>query len=599
MDGTRNWYQDGMHLPYRGYAKAFNETHSCVCGTSVCIEITTAFKSLGDVRGTYCRTPSWNPQAKQTPSVLSKMKKLDLYRRHLAVPFANVASIDNRNRQKNAPSQTRDQAKQTARQYRYVAWHHFHPAAIHKYALTQNRLCIKDYVDADFVKTIIQADGSANGYEESDRFDKDRYYFVPSYSASNAKDDVEKVKRTKQLEGIISELPQWAMQRKAIAERQNVLSSLEQRNKDLEEALRLLKMQQDQQSNIVQVNDAIDVLSLGVSRITVQCDDYHNRYKRASSEFFRFNSWPYTKEFVMAMFPGIIWKQPTLKMIGTPLSSFEECLMTLFYIESNHDLQFLAQVYGFQDHSMISRIINAWLPEWGMLGRHLSILPYIDAQLIDDLEPQSYVDLDLRKVGAILDGKDFYCDTVRDDRTISTAQQGNKLGKSSIRILTWSLPCGLNTEHTDSFFARPTEKRLNYIWASNGRLKNIPVGYLVMADKGFDGTSGYYPNNNTVLHPAFLHGNSQFSPEQIGYNLRACQLRYSCETVYSNVTNCPRLYGFVPRGIFHHFQDLCHWGHGRANLYLPLQMPLNYKDYFASCPRFYKNESRKRKRNKE
>ena len=167
-------------------------------------------------------------------------------------------------------------------------------------------------------------------------------------------------------------------------------------------------MQSKQPSKILQASNVINVTFLGVSHITIQCDHYHKRYKRASSEFFWFDSWSYTKEFVEAMFPGVFWEQPTLEMIGTPLSSFKECLMMLFYIESSHDLQFLAQVYGFQDHTMISRIINACLPEWGTLGRHLSILPCIDAQLIDKLEPQSYVDLDLRKVGAILDGKDFY-----------------------------------------------------------------------------------------------------------------------------------------------------------------------------------------------
>ena len=370
--------------------------------------------------------------------------------------------------------------------------------------------------------------------------------------------------------------------------------ALEQQTKDLQDALRLLKAEKHQPTLKSKPQPSKTIL-LGVNRITIQCDDYHKKYKNAASEFFRFQSWQYTKEFIEGMFE-LEYKKPTIDTIGKPLSSFEQCLMTLFYIESNHDLQFIAQVYGFQDHTMVSRIINAWLPEWGPLGKDLSILPFIDADLIDEMEPQSYIDLDLRKVGAILDGKDFYSDTVRGNRTISTVQQRNKLGKSSIRILTWSLPCGLNFEHTDTFFARPTEKKLNFIWGSNGRLKNIPADYLIMADKGFDGTSGYYPNNNTVLHPAFLHGNNQFSPEQIGYNLRACQLRYSCETVYSNVTNCPRLYGFIPRGIFHHFQDLCDWGHGRANLYLPLQMPTKYVEYFAACPRHLKNENRKRKR---
>ena len=90
-------------------------------------------------------------------------------------------------------------------------------------------------------------------------------------------------------------------------------------------------------------------------------------------------------------------------------------------MEHQCNLQFIAQIYGYKDHSQISRIINAWVPEWGDLGEDLSILPFITADVIDELEPQSYIDLDLRKVGAIIDGKDFYTETVRKDRVISVA----------------------------------------------------------------------------------------------------------------------------------------------------------------------------------
>ena len=106
---------------------------------------------------------------------------------------------------------------------------------------------------------------------------------------------------------------------------------------------------------------------------------------------------------------------PQPEILGTPLSLFEQCLMTLFYIESNHTLQFIAQVYGFKDHTRVSRIINAWLPEWGEVGEQFSILPFIDKDFLDDTEPQSYIDLGLKKAGAIIDGKDFYTDTVRSD----------------------------------------------------------------------------------------------------------------------------------------------------------------------------------------
>ena len=188
-------------------------------------------------------------------------------------------------------------------------------------------------------------------------------------------------------------------------------------------------------------------------------------------------------------------------------------LVTLFYIESQHEFQFIAKVFGYKDKSNVSRVINDWLPIFGEVGQHLSILPFINARLIDDLEPESYVELGLRKVAANIDGKDWYTDTVRKDRSVSTVQQENILGKSSIRLLTWSLPCGLNFEHTCGVFARATEKHLVHLWGK----KNVPIGNIVFGDKGFDGTSGCYPTFNTIIHPAFLYGNSQFAPEQIGW----------------------------------------------------------------------------------
>ena len=163
---------------------------------------------------------------------------------------------------------------------------------------------------------------------------------------------------------------------------------------------------------------------------------------------------------------------------------------------------------------------------------------------------------------------------------MSVGQAGNKLKGSAFRILTWSDPSGLTYEHTCAFLARSSERQLNELWGMHGQL-NIPPGYIILGDKGFTNTSGMYPNFNTVLLPAFLHGNNQFTKEKIGHNLRACQLRYTCETVYARITNRRTLYGFIKWQFFHHFQDACDWAHGRANLYLPLQMLAKYEAYFS------------------
>ena len=78
------------------------------------------------------------------------------------------------------------------------------------------------------------------------------------------------------------------------------------------------------------------------------------------------------------------------------------------------------------------------------------------------------------------------------------------------------------------------------------------------------------------------------------FSFSASADRYTCEVVYSNVTNCDCLNGFIRRNIFHHFQDLCGWDHRRANFCLPLQMPEKYNDYFSKVPWHVNNKSRER-----
>ena len=72
------------------------------------------------------------------------------------------------------------------------------------------------------------------------------------------------------------------------------------------------------------------------------------------------------------------------------------------YIESNHSLQFIGLVFGYKDHSAVSRIIDAWMPQFGEVGRSLSIFPNITFNFIDESEPQSHIDLGLKKMVELL-----------------------------------------------------------------------------------------------------------------------------------------------------------------------------------------------------
>jgi hypothetical protein len=102
-------------------------------------------------------------------------------------------------------------------------------------------------------------------------------------------------------------------------------------------------------------------------------------------------------------------------------------------------------------------------------------------------------------------------------------------------------------------------------WTIECRLTNLPEGRAVLLDKGFDKISGWFPNCNAVLHPAFLT-KGKFNPEQIRCNLSICHDRCTCEVVHARVAQTENLQGVLKREKFGWFEAIMNWGHGHANL---------------------------------
>jgi len=319
---------------------------------------------------------------------------------------------------------------------------------------------------------------------------------------------------------------------------------------------------------------------IGPNRIAIQSDTWHKVNPKMAKEYFGFETWDNVKDMIYCAFE-LEHVEPTEEILKARrgLDQFEQALIGLMLMETELTHMKIANIFGYQTHWVISEVAKAWLPEWGRIGRYLSILPFIDAETIEELESEKFVKLGLHKIAYLIDGKDFPCHTVRIDRIVNCAQQSTKLGSSAIRIITWGLPCGLTYEHTDGFLGRAGEKALVQLWASNGRLK-IPAGFLGLGDKGFKGTAGFYVNMNGVLYPAFLKSGTQFTHEQSGHSLECSQGRYSIEVFYSRVTNRPSVAGIIPCNSFIYFDDFNNWAHGRANLYRPLQMPHKHKEFF-------------------
>ena len=117
-----------------------------------------------------------------------------------------------------------------------------------------------------------------------------------------------------------------------------------------------------------------------------------------------------------------------------------------------------------------------------------------------------------------------------------------------------------------------------------GRLADLPDGYLVSGDKGFDRTAAFYPRYNPVIHPAFLTGGdgAQFNVEQMDWNRQACTNRYSSEVVFSRVKMFGGLDAIIKRNHFPYVRHLWAWAHGMANMFSYIQIPDN-NEYFPKA----------------
>ena len=106
------------------------------------------------------------------------------------------------------------------------------------------------------------------------------------------------------------------------------------------------------------------------------------------------------------------------------------------------------------------------------------------------------------------------------------------------------------------------------------RLAKLPAWLKVLADRGFDGDSLSYPHFNTVVTPEFYDKESkQFDLAQLERDRKICELRYTCEVVFSRVTTERLLAGIIPYSAFAHIEDAHCWAHAQANLRQPLQPP--------------------------
>ena len=106
------------------------------------------------------------------------------------------------------------------------------------------------------------------------------------------------------------------------------------------------------------------------------------------------------------------------------------------------------------------------------------------------------------------------------------------------------------------------------------RLAKLPQLYKVLADRGFDGDSLSYPHFNIIITPEFLGSKrDQFSMAELERDRRICELRYTCEVVFSRVTTEKYVSDVIPYSRLAHIEHAHCWAHAQANLRQPLKMP--------------------------
>ena len=323
--------------------------------------------------------------------------------------------------------------------------------------------------------------------------------------------------------------------------------------------------------------------SNGLNRFSLANPAFFSEHKTHCKTLYGFPSFDFLTSFIEEMFgvSYIVPKSATVSRGGNDedkgLSQFEQILLTLFFCNSLWNYKIIGSLFGVKSRITVGKIIDKWLPVIGEIGDMLSsFYDLIDEQSLKKLEPEWYIRMNLRKIAAIVDGKDFLTETIRSDRVLNSLQSSNKVNHSAFRVLTWSLPCGAVVERTPAFFGRASEKSIMRAWGSKGRLL-FPPDHCILGDKGFDNTAGCYTNYNTTLHPSFLTS-TQFSREEVNHNIQICKKRYSCETVYSHVTETVKLSGIYKKEWFHHFDSILGWAHGRANIcYGYLQKINNYE----------------------
>lgn len=219
-----------------------------------------------------------------------------------------------------------------------------------------------------------------------------------------------------------------------------------------------------QRKRIISLEDELTKLKkCGLNRFSMSNKDFFIENRRVCKDLYGFKDF----EFLIGFIEDVLcvpYKTPKKPFVkggtngGNKLTEFEEVLLAMLYCNSNFNYDTIGSLFGVKSRMTVSDCISKWVPVLGETGDMLSTFTHwIDDEVLDKLKPAWYKKLGLDDIAAVIDGKDFICETVRGDRFLNTAQASNKVNHSAFRLLTWSLPCGTVIQRTPDFLDGGTD----------------------------------------------------------------------------------------------------------------------------------------------
>jgi hypothetical protein len=194
--------------------------------------------------------------------------------------------------------------------------------------------------------------------------------------------------------------------------------------------------------------------SVGLSRLTIISNEWHELNPEACHTLFGFSTWTELKEYHDAFFPD---KEIVTKISSTDdkFSFFEKSLIWLMRVRTAAKIAVLVLVFG-RSRFSIGRYLKQVGPMWKDVGLDLCQLDTSESFLKVQV-PQQFIDAKMTNVAALNDGKDFKTETVRVNSFFTRAGWSSKVEHSAFRVVTYSLPYGLVFLVSPLYFGRATE----------------------------------------------------------------------------------------------------------------------------------------------